>query len=129
MGGVDRRSHFLQGTMCQWLFLVVLVFSQGVLSKQVYFRESYRHDEDHVSYHRVKPVQQRPLLEIFQVAPPPLSPKEKKGATACSFTLMQHVFGNSVGDPFIGNNYRSLTYCQALINLCVAVIGMQRCST
>jgi hypothetical protein len=45
------------------------------------------------------------LLEVFQVYPPPLSPTDVKGATACSFTLMHHVFGNSAGNPFVGTEF------------------------
>lgn len=43
-----------------------------------------------------------PLLEIFQVFPPPLSPNDLLGSTVCSFTLMNHVFGKSAGKPFVG---------------------------
>jgi hypothetical protein len=43
------------------------------------------------------------LREVFQVYPPPISPKDLVGSTVCSFTLMNHVFGNSAGKPFIGN--------------------------
>jgi hypothetical protein len=42
------------------------------------------------------------LLEVFQVFPPPLSPTDRLGSTVCSFTLMEHVFSNSAGKPYIG---------------------------
>jgi hypothetical protein len=43
-----------------------------------------------------------PLLEVFQVHHPPVSQADLLGSTACSFTLMRHVFGNSAGSPFVG---------------------------
>lgn len=45
------------------------------------------------------------LLGVFQVSPPPLSPTDLKKATACSFTLMHHVFGNSAGNPYVGTKF------------------------
>ena len=42
------------------------------------------------------------LLEVFQVYPPPLSPEDLVGSTECSFTLMNHVFADSAGKPYIG---------------------------
>lgn len=48
-------------------------------------------------------LQQRELLEVFQVYPPPLSPNQLVGSTACSYTLMNHVFGHSADRPFIGS--------------------------
>ena len=42
------------------------------------------------------------LREVIQVYPPPLSPEALKGSTSCSFTLMEHVFGESAGKPFVG---------------------------
>jgi Peptide N-acetyl-beta-D-glucosaminyl asparaginase amidase A len=46
--------------------------------------------------------QEPSLREVFQVYPPPISPMDLLGSTACSFTLMTHDFGNSAGKPFIG---------------------------
>lgn len=42
------------------------------------------------------------LLEVFQVYPPPLSPEDALDSTGCSFTLMNHVFADSAGKPYIG---------------------------
>jgi hypothetical protein len=42
------------------------------------------------------------LLEVVQVYAPPVSPKDSEGLSSCSFTLMEHVFGQSAGKPFIG---------------------------
>jgi hypothetical protein len=43
------------------------------------------------------------LLQVLQVYPPPLSPKQLIGSTACSYTLMSHVFARSADRPFIGS--------------------------
>ena len=43
-----------------------------------------------------------PLLETFQVYAPPLSPIDLEGATSCSVTLMDHLFAQSAGVPFVG---------------------------
>jgi hypothetical protein len=42
------------------------------------------------------------LLEVFQAYPPPLCPEQLLGSTGCSFTLMNHVFADSAGKPYIG---------------------------
>lgn len=42
------------------------------------------------------------LLEVFQAFPPPLNSKDLLGSTACSFLLMNHVFANSEGKPYVG---------------------------
>ena len=44
------------------------------------------------------------LLEVFQVYPPPLSPSDRRGSMTCSYTLMNHVFSNSAGRPYIGKH-------------------------
>ena len=44
----------------------------------------------------------KPLLEVFQVFPHPLSPTERRGSTVCSYTLMEHIFSNSAGNPYVG---------------------------
>jgi hypothetical protein len=70
-----------------------------------------------------------PLLEVFQVYPPPLSPSDLLDSTACSFTLMNHVFGNSAGNPFVGTiayNSNILVVksdVKVLTSLSVAMIG------
>jgi len=50
----------------------------------------------------------RPLLEVFQAFPPPLSPKDLQDSTACSYPLMNHVFGNSAEKPYVGATSLSL---------------------
>jgi hypothetical protein len=44
----------------------------------------------------------RSLLEVFQAFPAPLSPKDLIGSTVCSYTLMNHVFADSAGKPYVG---------------------------
>jgi len=48
--------------------------------------------------------QPAPLLEVFQVNRPPLTPQELANSTSCTIALMSHVFGNSAGMPFQGKS-------------------------
>jgi hypothetical protein len=45
------------------------------------------------------------LLDVFQVYPPPISATNRLGSTACTYTLMNHVFSNSAGKPYVGKYY------------------------
>ena len=54
------------------------------------------------------------LREVFQAYPPPISPKDLVGSTTCSFKLMNHVFGNSAGKPFIGMISQNIEGCSRL---------------
>ena len=44
----------------------------------------------------------RSLLEVFQAFPAPLSANDLLGSTVCSYMLMNHVFADSAGKPYVG---------------------------
>lgn len=52
----------------------------------------------------------RPLLEVFQAFPPPLNPEDLPDSAVCSYPLMNHVFGNSAGKPYVGAASLSLLH-------------------
>src|SRR5271156_4348790 len=69
----------------------------------------------------------RSLREVIQVYPPPLSPKDLNGSISCSFTLMEHVFAQSAGKPYVGTLYASQFISdskQEHTNLCAVISGM-----
>src|SRR5271169_1659046 len=65
----------------------------------------------------------RPLLEVFQAFPPPLSPKDLLDSTVCSYPLMNHVFGNSAGKPYVGAASLSLLHTNSSVGTYIPLCG------
>jgi hypothetical protein len=91
-GANEDRTEMVLSSSHSWLLALVLAFA----SRSLCFRHDTTCDNTIIEDGST------PLLEVFQVYPPPLSPKDLVGSTVCSFTLMHHVFADSAGKPYIG---------------------------
>jgi hypothetical protein len=88
--------HFAAMGCCKVLILVAVTLS---LANSVL---SFRHEV--VPDAGLDAQDKEALLEVFQVYPPPLSSADRRSSTTCSYTLMNHVFSNSAGRPYIGKH-------------------------
>ena len=114
---------------CRVLILLAITLSLSLSAS------SFQHEA--VSYANLA-TDDAALLEVFQVYPPPISHANSRGSTVCSYTLMNHVFSNSAGKPYVGKydfsncshlgTYRPLCgndWDIAVLNLSVISYGRQ----
>ena len=67
------------------------------------------------------------LLSVFQPSMPVLGVEARRQARCCTVKLMQHEFGNSENDPYVGNIDHSCSelWDQAEFNLTIVSYGRQ----
>ena len=115
---LDVGHHLAGMGCCKVLILVAVTLS--LVNSVLSFRHEAVPDAS-------LDTQDAALLEVFQVYPPPLSSTNRRGSTTCSYTLMNHVFSNSAGRPYIGKHpIFTFRLIQAHIGLSVATTGTLR---
>src|SRR5436309_1029253 len=87
----DMGHHLARMRCCKVLILVAVTLS--LVNSVLSFRHEAVPDAS-------LDTQVAALVEVFQVYPPPRSSTNRRGATTCSYILMNHVFSNSAGRPY-----------------------------